>query len=333
MSLSMSAQPGIINTRPANNPEGKMLTMEETILSQKLAPANLRCRWTDNGHIAMLRDGKWVNYDIQTGDTVKFIPQAQYPHAYNKGQNLYLRVQGTDGQTEDIIIAASEDKNISYGTAVSRHEFGINGGIFPSPDKSRIAFYRKDESKVTSFPLLDITTRTGSLKEIKYPMAGMESEIIDLGIYDIASGSILYVTVDDFTPERYLTNITWSPDNSKIFIQVLDRSQKHMKLNMYDAATGEFIKTILTVVAIQRSSIDVQDFLAIVITADWLSMSPISEGRPPQRIFQNVWHWHRTRYSAWEPSQYLYDEACEPRLSWKSLFHVMNRNALSRHRA
>ena len=246
MSLSMSAQPGIINTRPANNPEGKMLTMEETILSQKLAPANLRCRWTDNGHIAMLRDGKWVKYDIQTGDTVKFIPQAQYPHAYNKGQNLYLRVQGTDGQTEDIIIAASEDKNISYGTAVSRHEFGINVGIFPSPDKSRIAFYRKDESKVTSFPLLDITTRTGSLKEIKYPMAGMESEIIDLGIYDIASGSILYVTVDEFTPERYLTNITWSPDNSKIFIQVLDRSQKHMKLNMYDAATGEFIKTILT---------------------------------------------------------------------------------------
>ena len=246
MSLSMSAQPGIINTRPANNPEGKMLTMEETILSQKLAPANLRCRWTDNGHIAMLRDGKWVKYDIQTGDTVKFTPQAQYPHAYNKGQNLYLRVQGTDGQTEDIIIAASEDKNISYGTAVSRHEFGINGGIFPSPDKSRIAFYRKDESKVTSFPLLDITTRTGSLKEIKYPMAGMESEIIDLGIYDIKSGSILYVTVDEFTPERYLTNITWSPDNSKIFIQVLDRSQKHMKLNMYDAATGEFIKTILT---------------------------------------------------------------------------------------
>ena len=71
LSASMSAQPGIIQTRPANDPSGKMLTMEETILSQNLAPSNLRCRWTDNTHIAMYLDGKWVNYDIATTDTVK----------------------------------------------------------------------------------------------------------------------------------------------------------------------------------------------------------------------------------------------------------------------
>ena len=248
VSLTMSAQSGIIQTRPANDPSGKMLTMEETILTQKLTPANLRCRWIDNGLLAMFKDGKWIQYDIHTGDTAKYTPQPKYPHAYSKGQSLYLRTQSHDGEnaSADTPVAVSTDKNITYGSAVSRHEFGINGGIFLSPDKSKIAFYRKDESKVTSFPLLDITTRTGSLKEIKYPMAGMDSEIVDLGIYDITSGGTIYIKADEFTPERYLTNITWSPDNSKIFIQVLDRSQKHMKLNMYDAATGEFVKTILT---------------------------------------------------------------------------------------
>ena len=242
MSLTMSAQPGIIQTRPANDPAGKLLTMEETILSLELSPTSLNCRWTDDNHIAMHKDGKWIKYNISTGDTSKFAPQPQFPHAYSKDRNLYLRTK----EGEDTVIASCDDKDITFGSTVSRNEFGISGGIFMSPDKSRIAFYRKDESKVTSYPLLDITTRTGSPKDIKYPMAGMDSEIIDLYVYDLASKKTTHIAVNDFTPERYLTNITWSPDNSKIFIQVLDRSQKHMKLNMYDATTGEYIKTILT---------------------------------------------------------------------------------------
>ena len=248
LSISLSAQSGIVHTRPANDASGKCLTMEETILSQRLAPANLWCRWTDNDHIAMFADNRWVNYDIATADTVKYIPKAKYPHIYNSGNNLYIRLSAPEnGEAPvDRTIAESQDKNISYGCSVSRNEFGIGGGIFMSPDSSKVAFYRKDESKVTGFPLLDITTRTGSLKEIKYPMAGMDSELIDLGIHDLKTGTTIYIKADEFTAERYLTNVTWSPDNSRIFIQVLDRSQKHMKLNMYDAITGTYIKTILT---------------------------------------------------------------------------------------
>ena len=242
MSLSISAQPGIIQTRPANNPGGKVLTMEETILSLKLSPEALNCRWTDETNIAMHKEGRWIKYDITTGDTSKFTPQSKLPYAYSKNCNVFLRTN--DGK--DTVIAESNDSKITFGSSVSRNEFGIREGIFMSPDKSRIAFYRKDESKVSSFPLLNITTRTGSPKDIKYPMAGMDSEIIDLFIYDIASGKTIQIKADDFTQERYLTNITWSPDNSKLFIQVLDRSQKHMKLNMYDAISGEYIKTILT---------------------------------------------------------------------------------------
>ena len=77
LSLSLSAQPGIIQTRPSNDASGKILTMEETILSQSLAPANLWCRWTDNDHIAMFAEGRWVNYDIATADTVKYVPKAK----------------------------------------------------------------------------------------------------------------------------------------------------------------------------------------------------------------------------------------------------------------
>ena len=162
-------------------------------------------------------------------------------YAYTRENNLYC----FDGEKE-YAITNFEDKNIVCGQTVSRNEFGIDGGIFISPDARKIAFYKKDESAVGDFPLLDITTRTGSLKNIKYPMNGMPSEVVSLGVYDVATQSTIYLEVTDFDKERYLTNITWSPDSQRIYIQVLDRAQKNIHLNSYDAKTGKMIKNILS---------------------------------------------------------------------------------------
>ena len=162
-------------------------------------------------------------------------------YAYTKENNLFC----FDGEREHQI-TNFEDKNIVCGQSVSRNEFGISGGIFFSPDGKKIAFYQKDESRVTDFPLLDINTRTGTLRNIKYPMNGMDSEHVSLGVYDIASGKTTYLNVTDFDAERYLTCITWSPDSERIYIQVLDRAQKNIHLNSYNASTGEFLKQILS---------------------------------------------------------------------------------------
>ena len=234
--------PGTFSVRPANDASGKILTMEETILSRELSPARLWEQWNGNSHLTVLMNGKWVSYDIATGDTSAYKASAPVLKAYTEGQSLYLtRKDGTK-----VPVAVSEDPQITYGQFVSRNEFSIEDGIFWAPDSTRLAFYRKDESRVTTFPLLDITTRTGSLREIKYPMAGMDSENVQLGIYDLASGKTVYIKDEDFGYDRYLTNITWTPDASKVLIQILDRSQKHLKLNAYDAETGNLIKTILT---------------------------------------------------------------------------------------
>ena len=242
LGLTLSAQTGIVSTRVANPQDGKVLTMEETILASELSPANLHCTW--NGNALMVhKDGRWHEYDVKSGEYREY-KASSYPRmtAFTKGQSLWLR----DKAGNEKPIAESESPEFTYGQFVSRNEFGIDGGIFWAPDSTKVAFYRKDESKVTSFPLLDITTRTGSLMEIKYPMAGMDSENVQLGIYDITTGSTVYLKTDEFGYDRYLTNISWAPDASLIYVQVLDRSQKHMKLNSYDPATGEKVKTILT---------------------------------------------------------------------------------------
>ena len=179
--FALSAQPGAIATRKANPQSGKILTMEETILSRELSPENLWCMWDGNEDIVMRKKGQTVSFNINTRLEKPYKPARRQEKIYTKNKSIYYR---TDKGLV-LTVAKSKDPDITYGEYVSRNEFGINEGIFWAPDSSKVAFYKKDESKVSSFPLLDITTRTGTLKEIKYPMAGMDSEEVGIGVYNL----------------------------------------------------------------------------------------------------------------------------------------------------
>ena len=235
--FSLNAQSGVFDIRP-ENPEGRMLTMQEAILSRSVYPGNIYAHWTGKGTFSFYKDGKWEE------ETVPGIEGGGEESAWTpvlKGNGLLI---AKDGDTLEV--AQSHNPEVSFGTSVSRNEFGIEGGVFFSPDGKKVAFYRKDESRVTGFPLLDITTRTGSLRTIKYPMNGMDSERIDLLVYDIPSGETVRINVTDFADDRYLTNIAWAPDSESIYIQVLDRSQHRMRLNRYSVSDGAFRGTLLT---------------------------------------------------------------------------------------
>lgn len=207
--------------------------------------------WKDSRTLVVMRQGK--RYEIDT-DEMKAVQvyaldkearnvtsNGQGLLAYTKANNLYY----TDAEGHETAVTADKNPDIVNGQTVSRNEFGISGGIFWSPDGSRLAFYRKDESRVGTFPLLDINSRMGSLREIKYPMTGMPSEQISLGVCQIASGKTVFLDVNEFGREKYLTNIAWGPASEYIYVQVLDRAQKHMKLNQYSATTGKLVKTLL----------------------------------------------------------------------------------------
>lgn len=255
IATTANAQTGVVARHPATR-EGKMLTMEEAVSGRNVRPESVAASWKDNDTFISFRDGKWQEENLTTGRISGYAPAA-LPEGFPKeARNITRSESGTYAYTigkslfifdkAPVAVAESENPDITYGQSVSRNEFGIGGGIFWSPDGSRLAFYRKDESKVTDFPLLDITTRTGSLNSIKYPMNGMDSENVRLGIYDTATGKTVWCDVNEYGHDRYLTNISWSPDSRNIFIQVLDRTQKHLKLNMYRAVDGSFARTVLT---------------------------------------------------------------------------------------
>lgn len=159
--------------------------------------------------------------------------------AYTVDNNLYY--QPAKGKA--VQVTKDKDPGIISGQAVHRFEFGISKGIFWSPKSDKVAFYRKDETMVTDYPTMDISTTPASLKMIKYPMAGQKSHHASVGVYDVKSGKTTYLKTGE-PKELYLTCVTWSPDGKSIFIATVNRDQNHVKLNMYDAASGDFVRTL-----------------------------------------------------------------------------------------
>jgi len=141
-------------------------------------------------------------------------------------------------------ITSDTDKGIVNGSDyVHRQEFGIDRGMWWSPNSDKLLYYRKDETMVADYPLVQWGERIAEDKEIKYPMAGMKSEEVTLVVYDVATKNKITLKTEG-PKEQFLTCVTWSPDGKQIYVGVLNREQNHLKLNKYDAATGTLIKTL-----------------------------------------------------------------------------------------
>lgn len=152
---------------------------------------------------------------------------------FTSGNNLYI-MSGHGKQQ----VTNETNTEIISGQAVHRNEFGIEKGTFWSPGGNYLAFYRMDETMVTDYPLVDVSARIAKLKNIKYPMAGMKSHQVTIGVYNLATHETVYL--DTGTPkDKYLTNIAWSPDEKNIYVAELNRDQDTCKLKRYDTITGK----------------------------------------------------------------------------------------------
>ena len=160
---------------------------------------------------------------------------SHYSHneAFVKDWNLYVKT--ADGKTHQVSTDGSRE--LQYGLSVHRDEFGIRKGTFWSPKGHLLAFYCMDQSMVTDYPLVDINHRVAQLAPEKYPMAGMTSHKVTVGVYNPATDKTIYLQAGDPT-DRYFTNIAWSPDERTIYMFELPRTQDKAELVAYDAHTG-----------------------------------------------------------------------------------------------
>jgi len=209
--------------------------------------------WVDDDSFWFKNDNGIYSYSIKDSQVrlnSKCLGDAQNLDYHSGSKYLAFTIDNNlfVGSTKEVKnITQNEDKNIVSGQSIHRQEFGIVKGTFWSPSGKKLAFYQKDESKVTEYPLVDYSTKPASLNAIKYPMAGQSSEMAKVGVVNMENGKTTFLEYrKELGPEHYLTNLAWSPDGSKIYIAEINRGQNEMHLNEYDAENGFYIPTVMT---------------------------------------------------------------------------------------
>lgn len=242
----------VFTINPANGKETLLFTRQE--LNSKLEVAgvktlshlyNISMPWAEETKVLLSAASPYVCYNWKTGevtkrDDIKVDGEANIDFhtgsgnvACTVGNNLYVNGQQV----------TNEPAGIVCGQTVHRNEFGISKGTFWSPQGNKLAFYRMDESMVTEYPLVDITARIGEVNKVRYPMAGMTSHQVKVGIYNPTDKSTIYLQTGDPT-DRYFTNISWSPDEKSLFLIEVNRDQNHAKLCEFNTEDGKLIGII-----------------------------------------------------------------------------------------
>lgn len=209
-------------------------------------------QWIDANSILISENGKYYSYSFtsKSGKIIQEISDTAENQTFdNTKENLAFTEKNNlyffNKNKEKVTVTNETNEGTVSGQSIARNEFGISNGIFWSPKSSYLAFYQKDQSEVADYPLLDINETPGKLVNLKYPMIGQKSEKPKVGIYNLATGKTVFISPKSGVSDDYLTNLSWSSDEKYILIAELNRAQNDMNLNVYDAQTGAYIRTIL----------------------------------------------------------------------------------------
>jgi len=242
----------IVNVaNPKKNRAVTLSEVNEALKTNRLQPLKrVPSAWHESKQLRFLASNYFVLYNPVTksitskfleadnSENHEFSPDGRWM-SYTIGNNLFL----ANAHGEVITLTNDTLDGIVNGQSVHRNEFGINKGTFWSPSGRYLAYYHMDESMVTKYPLVDISKRVGELVNIRYPMAGMQSHVVTVRVYDTQNGSTVELKTGE-PREQYLTNIAWTPDERSILIAVLNREQNHMCMNRYNVSTGDFELTL-----------------------------------------------------------------------------------------
>jgi dipeptidyl-peptidase-4 len=162
----------------------------------------------DGSKVAFVRDNNLIVTDLVNGVEVQVT---------------------TDGKQNEIINGTTD--------WVYEEEFAITQGFEWSPDGSRIAFYRFDESQVPEFTMTEWGDLYPKQTTFKYPKAGEVNSLVTVHIYDVNTQQILQADLGPET-DQYIPRIFWTKSPGKLMVLRLNRLQNELDLLLVDAANG-----------------------------------------------------------------------------------------------
>ena len=163
--------------------------------------------------------------------------------AFVRDNNLFIKdlangselVVTKDGKQNSIINGATD--------WVYEEEFALAQAFFWSPDGSKVAFLRFDESDVKEFNMAMYGTLYPSEYKYKYPKAGEKNSSVSVKVYDLTNGSTQTMQCGD-SPEQYIPRVQWTVNGTELCITRMNRLQNHLELLLANPKSGE-VKLLL----------------------------------------------------------------------------------------
>ncbi|MGZ4148723.1 MAG: DPP IV N-terminal domain-containing protein [Actinomycetota bacterium] len=149
-----------------------------------------------------------------------------------------LHVQELSGGAARLLVH-DDDPNVEWGLPdfAAAEEMRRMRGFWWSPDGSRIAASRVDETPVQTWWLSNPTDPQEAPFSVRYPRAGTPNAVVTLHVLDVATGERVDVTWDE--PERfeYLARVLWN-ERSPLTLLVQSRDQRETRVLEVDETTG-----------------------------------------------------------------------------------------------
>jgi dipeptidyl-peptidase-4 len=203
----------------------------------------------DSNRLIFDSQGQLWLYDLGTATAVqftsapdpsgdpKFSPDGNRV-AYTRKHNLYVQPVSGKGETQ---LTRDTSDNLFNGDIdwVYSEELGVRSNYFWSPDSRQIVFLHMDETKVPTYPLVNLIPTHPTVDDEKYPKVGDANPEVKLGVVEADKGKSkvrwISLTTD---AEAYIPRFGWVRDGV-IWAEVLNRTEDKLDLYFVDAKSGK----------------------------------------------------------------------------------------------
>ena len=171
----------------------------------------------------------------------RFSPRGTYV-SFIRDQNLFV-IDIASGAERAVTTDGAGLIQNGVAEFVAQEEMDRSTGYWWSPDESRIAFTRTDDSPVQEVERFEINADGARMFKQRYPAAGTANTRVELKVIDLKADRL--TDVDLQIGDGYLARVNWFTDSRHLAVQRQTRDQKRLDLLKIDASSGQS-STLLT---------------------------------------------------------------------------------------
>ncbi len=154
--------------------------------------------------------------------------------AYVEANDLFIQDYKT-GETTQVTNDGEKNKIINgYADWVYEEEFAFSKAFFWSPDGSKIAYYRTDESEVPDYNMQMFTGLYPEDYLFKYPKAGEKNAEVEIKIYDLTTKKTSTPNLSEY---EYIPRIKWTQTSQFLAVLKMPRLQNELEIVLVETET------------------------------------------------------------------------------------------------